>query len=361
MATPEEKWRLILGKASDPEGSVRLDTRSRGMDRTLESLYGQDKRGDLSSSKPQVNKWLGDIRTYFPDPVVAFLQKDAVDRLGLQTFLEAPDVLESIVPDIQLATAILQLRDAIPEHTRHTARQVIERMARALERRLELPLVRAVNSGIHRYRNQPFRQNRQLDFHRTIRFNLKHYDPLEKRLIPERLFGYNSRKRVVRELFILLDQSGSMSDSLVYTGIISCLLARIQSIRTHLIVFDSAVADLSDLLQDPVDLLFGIQLGGGTDIGLAMDYARGKMDTPRDSIVFLISDLYDSMPGTYLTERASRFLSEGIKMIVLPALNDSGQHSFDRETADALARIGIPCLSATPETFCTLLPDLLAG
>jgi hypothetical protein len=353
------RWRLILGSSADEQKEVILDDRQLGMDRSLGALFDGDKKGDLSGSNPQIHTWLKDIRTYFPEPVAILLQKEAVHKLGIEKFLDAPDVLEEVVPDIQLAAAILSLKDAIPDRIKDTARKVIERLAKHLERKLSHPFQVAVRQGILKYRQKNRRQNNFIDWHRTIKYNLKHYDPLENRIIPERIFGYDSSKRVVKEIFIVLDQSGSMGSSLVYTGIIACLLHKLPSIKTNLILFDVSVTDMTYLLHDPVDLLFGIQMGGGTDIPLALDYVRNSIRHPRESIVFLISDLYDNAPDSLHINRLKTLKEEGVQLVVLAALSDEGKADFNKASAATLAAIDIPCLAATPDVFCELLPGLI--
>jgi len=364
--TPEEekslkRWRLVLGETTDSPSQIKLSVEEKALDKTLGTLYDQNKKGDLSGSAPNVNKWLGDIRTYFPDPVTVMMQKDAVRKLGIEKFLEAPDVLEQIVPDVQLAYTILSLKDAIPDQVKATARQVIEKMAQSLEKQLKMPVTLAANKGIQRYQRRLHKQNKLLDWPRTIRYNLKHYDAVSGKIIPEKIFGYNARKRRLREVFILLDQSGSMSSSLVYTGIIASILFKLPALDTHLVLFDSQVIDMTALLNDPVELLFGVQLGGGTDIIKALSFARQKMRNPRECIVFVVSDLYDNAPDHILIEKFHTMHQDGIRQVVIPAISDSGRADFNKNVADRLSSIGIETVACSPDKFCEILPRVLAG
>ena len=355
-----KKWRLILGKSADQEKTAELSAKEQGIDKTLGALYDSNRKGDLSGSQPDINKWLGDIRTYFPESTQHLLQKEAVDKLGIEKFLEAPDVLEKIVPDVKLAYTILSLKDAIPNHVKDTARQVIERLATTIYEKIKMPVQLAAKKGIQRYQKRNQRQNQIIDWPRTIRYNLKHYDAKEKRLVPERIFGYNARKRSVRELFILMDQSGSMADSIVYTGIIASVLHRLPSMQTHLAAFDTEVADLTDLLDDPVELLFGVQMGGGTDLVKALTYVRTKMQRPRESVVFVISDLYDYAPDRVMLAKFEALHADGVKLVVIPALSDEGKADFNLPAAAHLDQKGIPTLACTPDRFCQELPALLS-
>lgn len=356
-----KKWRLILGKVADEERVAKLSGEDAGRDTALGTLYDNNRKGDLSGSSPNVNKWLGDIRTYFPDSIQTILQKDAVDKLGIVKFLEAPEVLDSVVPDVQLAYTILSLKDAIPDRVKDTARQVIERLAHSIERKLSMPVLLAARKGVQRYQRKVHRNNKLLDWPRTIRYNLKNYDPIEKRIIPEKIFGFNARKNSLREIFILLDQSGSMSSSMVYTGIIASILHKLPTLQTHLIAFDSSVADLTELLHDPVELLFGVQMGGGTDIIKAMTYTRQKIRKPREAIIFLISDLYDNAPDRYLVEKIISVRQDGVKIIIIPALSDDGKSDFNKTAANMLVDYDVPSIACTPDRFCEILPDVIAG
>lgn len=353
------RWRMILGQDADPEKSIPLNATEQGMDKTLSALYGQDKKGGLSGSKPYVNQWLGDIRSYFPEPIVAMMQKDAIDKIGIVPFLEHPDVLDNIVPDIQLAATLLQLKNAIPDYTKQTARIVIERMAQALKDKLQFPVTQAVKLGIQRYQRQLSKKSKHIDWHRTIRHGLKNYDPLLRQIVPEKIFGYNARQRKMKEIFILIDQSGSMSESLVYSGIIGCILHQIQTLDTHLIVFDTSVVDLTELLDDPVELLFGAQLGGGTDILQAMKYTRQQIQKPKDSIVFMVTDLYDYDADEKILQMALGMKEEGIQLIVLLSINDKAQADYNKSLATMLIAADIICMACTPEQFCDLLPGAI--
>jgi len=364
MTAEEEslrRWRLILGKIADQDSQVRLDGEDQTMDSTLGTLYDNNKKGDLSGSNPNVNKWLGDIRTYFPDSIAVIMQKDAIEKLGIEKFLEAPDVLESIVPDAQLAYTILSLKEVIPDRVKDTARLVIEKMALTLERQLSLPVTMAARKGIMRYQRKIHRNNRLLDWPRTIRYNLKNYDPTTRQIIPEKIFGFDAKKRRLREVVILLDQSGSMSNSLVYTGIIASILYKLPALDTHLILFDSNVIDMTDLLYDPVELLFGVQLGGGTDIIKALSFARQKIRKPNECLFFIVSDLYDNAPDHILLKKFQEIHQDGIKQVIIPALSDDGKVDFNKNAAEQLAALGIETIACSPDKFCEILPRVIGS
>lgn len=352
-----ERWRLILGQTADPETAVPLKGDAAGMDRVLEALYDADRKGGLGRSSPNINRWLGDIRRFFPAPVVQLMQRDALERLGLAQLLLEPELLASVEPDVHLVGALLSLQKALPAKTRDTARQVVRRVVDELERRLRLPLQAAVQQALHRsVRNRRPRPN-EIDWPRTIYQNLKHYQPGLKAIIPERLAGYGRKGRAMRHIILLLDQSGSMAGSVVYAAVFGAVLASMHSVETQLVAFDTAVVDLSAHLHDPVDLLFGTQLGGGTDIHKALAYAQTLVQVPQDTILVLISDLYEGGNRDEMLKKAHALRQAGVTLVALLALSDEGAPGYDHDNAAALSALDIPAFACTPQVF----PDLMAA
>jgi Mg-chelatase subunit ChlD len=351
------KWRLILGAQADPEGGVSLEGPAGGMDKVLEALYDSERKGGLGSSAPNVNRWLGDIRKYFPTPVVQLMQKDALERLNLDRMLLEPELLESVEPDVHLVGALLSLSKVIPEKSRETARMVVRKVVNELEKKLRNPLREALEGTLHRAVRNRRPKLREIDWHRTIRANLKNYQPEIKAIIPERLIGYGKKGPQLRHIILLVDQSGSMASSVVYSGVMGCIMASLRSVKTHMIAFDTAVADLTDELGDPVDLLFATQLGGGTDINRALTYARQLIHTPSDTILVLISDLYEGGNAEELIRQAASVKASGVQFISLLALSDDGAPSYDREIAAEFAALDIPSFACTPDRF----PGLMAA
>ena len=352
-----ERWRLILGKKADPEQEVPLDAASAGMDTVLEALYDGQRKGGLGSSAPNVNRWLGDIRQYFPAEVVQVMQRDALERLGLTRMLLEPELLASVEPDVHLIGALLALNKALPAQTRETARRVVRRVVDELEKKLRNPLREAVQSALHRsVRNRRPRSN-EIDWRRTIYKNLKHYQPEHRTIIVEHLVGYGRKGQALRHVILLVDESGSMASSVVYAGVLGAVLASIRAVRTSLVVFDTAVVDLTAQLDDPVELLFGTQLGGGTDINKALGYAQTLVQAPQDTILVLISDLFEGGHRAEMLKKAAALRQSGVTMVTLLALNDEGAPAYDHDNAAALAALDVPAFACTPALF----PDLMAA
>lgn len=355
------RWRLVLGASANGEnglGSIRLEDDDIARDAALEAVYDNDRKGGLGGSSPRVARWLGDIRTYFPVSVVRVLQADAMDRLGLRALLLEKEMLEQVEPDIHLVSTLVSLNQAIPEQSRETARHVVRTLVNQLEARLAEPLRQAVTGALNRAaRTSRPKRLAEVDWNRTIRANLRHYQPSHRTVIAERLIGYGHKaQQVQREVILCIDQSGSMAASIVYSSVFGAVLASIRSLRTRLVVFDTAVVDLTEELRDPVDLLFGVQLGGGTDIAGALSYCESQVADPNNTILVLISDLYEGGLTENLIARVSSLTASGVQVIALLALSDSGTPSYDASNAAALAALGVPAFACTPDVF----PDLMA-
>ncbi|HEU5327515.1 MAG: VWA domain-containing protein [Thermomicrobiales bacterium] len=364
------RWRLVLGAESacrQPgaagaagEGlEVSLGGTDAGMDKALGALYDQTRRAGLGASSPQVARWLGDIRTYFPSSVVRVMQQDAYERLGLRQMLLEPELLETVEADVNLVATLLSLSRVIPERTKETARGVVRKVVAELERRLAQKTVQAVRGSLNRAARTSRPRPNEIDWDRTIRANLKHYLPERGTIIPERLVGYahHRRQAALRDIVLCVDQSGSMATSVVYSGIFGAVLASIRAVSTRMVVFDTAVVDLTEDLHDPVDILFGTRLGGGTDINRALAYCQGVITRPAQTILVLITDLYEGGNAEEMLKRAAALVTAGVQVICLLALSDRGAPIYDERHAAALARLGIPAFACTPDLF----PDLMAA
>ena len=367
MDERSRRWRLILGSAAENKGSGGgagaggglggLSGTDLAIDRALQALYESDRSGGLGSSCPNVARWLGDIRQYFPSSVVQVMQRDALQRLDLKQMLFEPELLRTVEPDVHLVSELLALKNILPNRTKDTARVVVQKVVDELKRRLEQPTRQAIIGSLNRAsRNRRPRHN-EIDWHRTIRANLKHYQPKYRTIIPETRIGFGRKRSSLRDIVLCVDQSGSMATSVVYAGVFSAVLASLPCVSTKMVVFDTAVADLSDKLADPVDVLFGTQLGGGTDINLALSYCQGLIRQPHETILVLISDLYEGGDSREMLKRVAALVGASVQVICLLALNDEGAPMFDQGNAAAFAALGIPAFACTPDLF----PDLMAA
>ncbi|PSR68725.1 hypothetical protein C8258_09610 [Nocardia sp. MDA0666] len=358
------RWRLVLGAPAEEGLGGLAAAEDAAMDRALSALYNgdehtpSDKRAaGLGGSAPKVARWLGDIRTYFPSTVVEVMQRDAIDRLQLTQLLLEPELLEAVEPDVQLVGTLLSLNRMMPETTRATARVVVEKVVRDIERRLAARTVAAVSGALNRAARVSRPRLRDIDWNRTIRRNLAHYLPEHRTVVPQQLVGYGRKAQAVRrEVVLAIDQSGSMAASVVYASVFGAVLASMRSLKTSLVVFDTAVVDLTEQLSDPVDVLFGTQLGGGTDINRAIAYCGQLITRPADTLFVLISDLYEGGIRDEMLRRVSAMKEAGVQVLVLLALSDEGAPAYDHDNAAALAALGVPAFACTPDRF----PDLLS-
>ncbi|EWT04554.1 von Willebrand factor A [Intrasporangium chromatireducens Q5-1] len=354
------RWRLVLGgeQADGIGAAATLTSDDLKRDEALRELYDAERRGGLQSSAPRVARWLGDIRGYFPSSVVQVMQADAMERLGLTQLLLEPELMEAVQPDIHLVTTLVGLVRVIPERSRATARAVVRTVTDQLEERLRSQTVQAVTGALNRAARTRRPRHSDIDWNRTVAANLKHYQPEYRTVVPERLVGYARRsRRVERTIILCIDQSGSMAESVVYSSVFGAVLASLASVETRLVVFDTSVVDLTEQLDDPVDILFGVQLGGGTDINQALAYCEGLITQPNETVLVLISDLYEGGIAEEMVRRASAIVGSGATMVALLALSDSGRPSFDATHAAALAAVGVPAFACTPDQF----PDLMAA
>ncbi len=352
------RWRLALGAGAADGTGFALVGADLGMDRALDALYDSKRSAGLGPSAPSVPRWLGDIRSYFPSSVVQVLQRDAFERLDLKQLLLQPEMMEAMQPDVHLVSQLIAMRGLLGGTVKETARLVVRRVVDDLLRKLEAPLRQAVGGALRRgVRNRRPRHS-EIDWNRTIRANLRHYQQDLGTIIPETRIGHGRAARPnLRDVVLCIDQSGSMANSVVYSSICGAVLASLPAVRTRLVVFDTSVVDLTDQLADPVDVLFSVQLGGGTDINRAIGYCEGLIERPDDTILVLVSDLYEGGVAAGLLARAHRLVSAGVQFITLLALSDEGAPSYDRHLAGQLAALGVPSFACTPDLF----PDMMAA
>lgn len=352
-----KRWRLILGGNEADGTGITLTQEEQRIDQSLEAVYDSDRRGGLGSSAPKVSRWLGDIREFFPQTVVQVIQRDAIKRLNITSLLTEKEMLETVVPDVHLVATLMSLSRVIPEKNKEMARQVVRKVVDELLRKLSAPTQQAVTGALNRSACRRNPRYNEIDWKTTITKNLKNYQPEYKTVIPEVRIGYGRKRKAMKDIILCLDQSGSMGTSVIYSGIFGSVLASIPAVSTRMVVFDTAVVDLTDDLQDPVDLLFGVQLGGGTDIARALTYCQGVITRPQDTVLVLVTDLYEGGDAREMLKKFVSLVNSGVQLIVLPALNDDGAPSYDKSHAEFLANIGVPTFACTPDKF----PDLMAA
>lgn len=352
------RWKLALG--DDDMGE--LGERDRRLSQALSALYdgeGKKGRGGLGASSPKVSRWLGDIREFFPTPVVQVIQKDAFERLNLKALMMEPEFLETLEPDVHLVADLISLRGAMPEKTMETARTVVDKVVADLMKRLQSKTVEKLTGAVNRSKRTHRPRHADIDWPRTIRANLRHYQKDYNTVVPETLVGFARKTRTRADLdhvLLCVDQSGSMAPSVVYASIFAAVMASLPVLSTKLVCFDTSIVDLTEDLADPVQVLFGVQLGGGTDINAALAYCETKIDRPAKTHLVLITDLYEGGDADAMLGRVAALKQSGVNVIVLLALSDDGRPSYDSRHAGAIAAMDCPVFACTPDQF----PDLMA-
>ncbi len=236
---------------------------------------------------------------------------------------------------------------------------VVAQVVAELMKRLAHKTAETIRGAINR--NQRTRRPRpaDIDWPRTIRANLHNWQADYQTIVPETLVGHARKSKAKADLdhvIMCVDQSGSMASSVVYASIFSAVMASLPVLETKLVCFDTSIIDLSEQLADPVEVLFGVQLGGGTDINAALAYCQGLINQPAKTNLILISDLYEGGNAKELLARAAELVSSGVNLIVLLALSDDGRPAYDQAHAQAFATLGCPVFACTPDQF----PDLMA-
>lgn len=371
------RWRLILGNESEEclqsydNEEFSLDSDEKIMDDALAAIYddtslgsanggsGSKKGASLDKSAPKLAKWLGDIRNYFPKDLVSIIQKDAIERKNLTQLLFEPELLKNVKPDISMVSTLLALKNQIPEETKDTARELVKNLVEDIEERLKNDIVKAVSGAVNKREHSPIPSLKGIDWKYTISKNLKNYNVEHKKIIPERFYYFNRARESNNWTIILdIDQSGSMAESAIYASIVGSIFASIKALKTHVIAFDTSVVDLSEECEnDPVDMIFGIQLGGGTDINKSVAYCQELISEPKKSIFILISDLYEGGNQASLIRRVKEMKEAGVTVICLLAISDNGVPAYDERLAKKFASLNIPTFGATPN----MLPELLEG
>jgi hypothetical protein len=368
------RWRLILGKdAQQPldgmgGGACALSSGDAEMDAALAAIYDEipeegnspkQRAAGLGASAPRLSKWLGDIRTYFKEDVVSVIQADAIERKGLTQLLFEPETLKTVQPNIQLVGTLMSLKGRIPERTKETARMVVAAVVEEVKKKLEQRLRQAVLGALNRKEHSPLPSATAIDWKWTIGRNLKNYRPEVGTIVPEKVYFYNRAQRSNAWTVIVdMDQSGSMADSVVYGAVCGSVFASLPALDTHVVAFDTEVVDLTEQCgNDPVDMIFGVQLGGGTDINKSVAYCEKFITEPKKTLFILITDLFEGGNEAQLVRRLGEMRESGVKAICLLALSDAGAPSYDENLARRLAALGIPCFACTPAK----LPDLVEG
>lgn len=350
------RWRLVLGPPAESavplQGSLAMQ-----MDEALDFLYrreaGQDERqetGGTGESQLTIPQWLQRVRTLFPQRTAQVLERHALDRYQLTELLTDPEILERMEPNQALLETILSLRPQMTGPVLAVARRIAAKVAEELTRKMEMDIRRSLLGRLRRDMSSPVPSVRNIDMQKTIRRNLKHYDPAQRRLVLEKVYFSARVKRFnTWRIVMAVDESGSMADAVIHSAIMAGIFSRMPMVDTKLVIFDTQIVDLSDRAADPVETLMSVQLGGGTNIGGALNYCQSLITNPHRTIVILVSDLCEGGPVASLYKVCSEILESGAKLAALTALDRNANPMYNRTVAAALAGMGAFVGALTPE------------
>lgn len=358
------RWRLVLGHGSEKLGELEEEDAARAG--ALAYLYDREgtggRAGGSGSSALTVPDWLNQIHELFPRRVVRTIESDALDRYGMIELVTNKELLERVEPSEQLLQAVLKTKHLMSDDVLAAARQIVRRVVEQLVAKLKPRIKRTLTGRKDPFRRSFFKVAANFDPKRTVRANLKNYDAATGQLvISEPIFVSRTRRHSDKWQFVVLvDQSGSMADSLIHSAVTASIFHSLPALRTHLIAFDTAVVDLTSNIQDPVETLMKVQLGGGTDIAKAVRYAEQLLEVPRRSIVVIITDLFEGGNVAALRQTVRRLIGAGARVLILGALTTSGYESFDEKLGAQLASYGAFVGVMTPHELADWVAEVIA-
>jgi Mg-chelatase subunit ChlD len=371
------RWRLLLGQYAKDQLDVGLTAEQQRIENALDFLYSREYRGrgvrgeqdrsgprtaGLDPSQLTVPRWLSEVRALFPKETVAIIEKHALDRYGLTELVTDPEILRRLEPNFELLKMLLTFRGHLQGDVLNEARRVIRIVVEEIKQRLASEVRRAFSGRRNRFRHSNIKIAQNLDWRGTIRKNLKNFNSRRKQMaiVDKVLFFSRIQRRLPWRVILCVDQSGSMAGSVIYSAVMAGILSSLPLINVNLVVFDTAIVDLSGHIDDPVEVLMNVQLGGGTNIGQAMQYCEQLVEDPHRTIVVLISDFCEGAPPAHLISICGRFQEAGVKLLGLAALDENANPSFDTRMAEMLAAVGMDIAALTPKHFAEWLAKTIS-
>lgn len=365
------RWRLILGSFSNLE----IDNEYSEIDETLNFLYDReytqnggyslDNFNNSNSSKEKsvltVPKWISKVKKLFPKETVEIMQKQALEKYKLTEILTDENILKEIEPNIELLKNILTFKDMMSQNVKKLAYDIVKKTLEEIKNKMEVEIKKVFYGKKLPNSNTTNKILKNLDIKKTIRYNLKNYDIKNKTIFTDKLFfNQNIKKYNPYNIIILIDESGSMLDSVIYSSIMASIFANLPYLSIKLVIFDISVVDLSEHIKEPIDILFKVQLGGGTNIAQALEYAKKITFVPDKTIVLLISDLFDSNDYKLMYKNANDIIEAGSKLIVLTALDYNANSIYDKEAARYFSKIGAKVGALTPSKLSKWISDVIS-
>jgi Mg-chelatase subunit ChlD len=367
------RWRLILGKQAEAHGiGCAGDAELERIGGLIGFLFGEENGGGSAASRGRqggrgspiltVPEWVDLVAELFPHQAKEVLERELVRRRGIAELLEQPQLLEKVEPNLELVKTLLTHKDLLNPKTRVLARKIIDKVVQELKEKMRAQVESAITGAIRRDRHSPRKVYRNLDIKTTLRRNLKNYDSERRQVLVERLYFFAAeRRKRPWHIIVTVDQSGSMLDSAIFSAVMASIFAELTSVRTSLLLFDTEVVDLSDQVGQPVDVLLSIQLGGGTDITKALQYAQQLVREPARTIVVLITDFYEGRDERDLVRQVHALSQAGVRMIGLGALGYDARPEYNKPTARKLRKVGMDILVCTPEKLAECMAQIIRG
>ena len=373
--TTAQRWRLLLGRHAESALGACLGGADGRRDQALDFLYSREYRargidpgddrtkreGSADPTQMKALDWLGEMRDLFPDTIAERLTDEAVSRYGLTDLLSDPRVLEDLDPSPALLRSLLSLQGRADPALKAEIRRIADQVIAEIMEKLRVALQRALSGRRNRHARSPHKAAANFDARGTIRANLAHWDQTRQVLVAEQLrFNARQRRHLDWTVILCVDQSGSMTDSLIFSALMAAILSGLPGIRVKMVLFDTSVLDVTDRLDDPLELLLSVQLGGGTDIGKALTYCEGLVESPTRTVLALVSDFCEGVTPRRMLASVARLHSAQVRLLGVAALNDAGRADYDRQMAEQLAALGMNVAAMTPDSFADWLAGVMA-
>ena len=367
-----KRWRLILGQYADDNLNNKLDSYEQQIDQALDYLYqheylargllteGKNRSGGKDGSVYNTVNWLRQSRKLFPKSTFERMQNQALERYNLQGILNNPNAVKELQPNFNSVRLLMKLRGKLSNSVQDEVKVLIKKVVDEILQKIQTSFINTMTGKKNRFRRSLLKNSQNFDWRTTIKANLKHFDHDQQRIVIEKaIFNSRAKRQLPWDIILCVDQSGSMDSSIIYSAVCASIITQLPAVKLHLFVFDTQVVDLSHLVSDPVEILMTVQLGGGTNIGYALNYAEQRITNPTRTIMVVVSDFYEGVNLTNLYNTVARLNANRVKMLGLAALDYSATPVYDLQTSQELANRGMQIAALTPEHFANWLAEVM--
>jgi Mg-chelatase subunit ChlD len=366
-----QRWRMVLGRYAQDKLPGGLSANQQRMEQALDYLYSREyqgrgvrdekREGSLDPSVISIPHWLAEVRELFPKETVERIEKHALNRYGLKELVTDAETLSKLEPSTELLKIVLSFKGQMKGKVLDEARRVIRKVVEEIRKKLENEVRNTFSGRLNRFRHSRMKVAANLDWRGTIRRNLKNYNLQRKRIIVDDLrFFSRITRRMPWTVILCIDQSGSMTDSVIHSAVMAGIFAGLPLVKVKIVVFDTAVVDLSDHVDDPVEVLMSVQLGGGTDIGQAVSYCQKLVEDPQRTVLVLVTDFCEGASPNRLIDTCKKLAEMRVKLLGLASLDMEANPSYDRHMADRLAEVGMDIAALTPNQLAQWLATVIS-